>query len=69
MQTTQRLLSSIAALSAAAMLAACASPGYQQGGNQYPANPGAYPSNPGYASMGTHLRRTRLARGADWISS
>ncbi len=61
MQTTQRLLSSIAALSAAAMLAACASPGYQQGGNQYPANPGAYPSNPGYASMGRvtnveHLR-------------
>ncbi|MFT4194832.1 glycine zipper 2TM domain-containing protein [Ottowia sp.] len=52
MSTTQRLLSSIAALGAAAMLAACASPGYPQGGNPYPAYPGAYPGNPGYANMG-----------------
>ncbi|MFT3776943.1 MAG: glycine zipper 2TM domain-containing protein [Ottowia sp.] len=53
MQTTQRLLSSVAAIGAAAMLAACAAPGYyQQGGHQYPANPGAYPSSPGYANMG-----------------
>ena len=51
MQITQRLVSSLAVVTAAAALVACAAPGPYS--NQYPNTPTtSYPSNPGYAQFG-----------------
>ena len=51
MQISQRLVSSLAVVTAAAALVACAAPGPYS--NQYPNTPTtSYPSNPGYAQFG-----------------
>ena len=51
MLTTQRLISSLAAIGAATLLTACESPRHYHAQNP-PSYPGAYPGNQAYASYG-----------------